>query len=667
MPIGEHPKGVAGGPLGFAVGLFDSSQLTLVKASTGATIWRAATGAGRTNGVAAWGDYLVTTNRDRNTVTLHAAADGALLATLAVGNLPWGVAADDGRAFVANYASNSVSIIDLAAQRVIKEAPVGQGPVAAVAAEGQVYVVHLNGQVFRLSRDGQVLAQSQANAPGALGVAWDRIRGRVYVGSREGQIAVLNADTLRTVAAIPLPGPAFALAFNPSTGRVFAVDATNNRLYVVEGVDLRVGQLALPFQDPKEGGQGIATWAGRVAVANYADGSLTIFRDDVCPDRLTPTPTAAATATSSPSFTPTASATPMATITRTPTPPATATVTRTPTAISSPQLGTVTLTATPTVTPTPTRTATPTLTRTPTATPTLTLTSTSTSTSTATPTGPVAPTPAVIRAKIEIVWPHGGVSVQEADQANITAYLLAATGNDSAPCTWEPTVRLWAALNAEPAREVKVGQRRMFTTAGRTFPVWDFNDVDVSAARVASNKLSFFVTVDGVETRRNIWTHATDARTIQPQQDVPTGTVIRRPLAVDGRIEIVWPHDNLPADKAQQANVTAYLFEAGTKQAIPQALGWTPDVRLHWSLNTAADQGAVSSRAGAAREVTAANGVRFLAWDFNDIDVRPANDPQNKLYFWVSVEGVTANPNVWAHGADARTIYPQADVPNSCR
>jgi hypothetical protein len=272
-----------------------------------------------------------------------------------------------------------------------------------------------------------------------------------------------------------------------------------------------------------------------------------------------------------------------------------------------------------------------------------------------------------VRAKIEIVWPHNNASVQEADKANITAYLLSVTGNDSVPCAWEPIVRLWAAQNAEPAQFSAIGEKRMTTVSGRTFPVWDFNDVDVSLARNPTNKLSFFVTVDGVETRHNIWRHAADARTIFPQQDVPTSTVIRRPLAVDGRIEIVWPHDNLPPDQATLANITAYLFEAGTKQAIPPALGWSPEVSLHWSLNTDADLGPASSKPGVPRTVTTESGLRFLAWDFNDVDVSAAQNPVNKLYFWVTVDDVTFYSNIWAHGSDARTIFPQQDLPNSCR
>ena len=100
------------------------------------------------------------------------------------------------------------------------------------------------------------------------------------------------------------------------------------------------------------------------------------------------------------------------------------------------------------------------------------------------------PYPVGHRAKIEIVWPHGGVPVREADLANITAYLITEpsssdTGLPEPPaCDWNPTVRLWAALNADPARRVAVGQKRMVTADGRTFPVWDFNDVDVAVAAI---------------------------------------------------------------------------------------------------------------------------------------------------------------------------------------
>jgi hypothetical protein len=283
------------------------------------------------------------------------------------------------------------------------------------------------------------------------------------------------------------------------------------------------------------------------------------------------------------------------------------------------------------------------------------------------------PTPSAIRAKIEIVWPHGGVPVREADLVNITAYLIAepssSTSGLPAPpaCDWNPTVRLWAALNADPARQVAVGQKRMVTADGRTFPVWDFNDVDVHAARDPANKLTFFVTVDGVRTLHNVWTHAADARTVFPQTDVPTGALRRLPVALESRIEIVWPHDNLPPDQATLANVTAYLFAPDTLQTIPPDVSWIPAARLHWSLNADTEKPPGTGIAGLPRTLTASNGVAFQAWDFNDVDVSAARETLNRLYFWVTVDDTTTLPNVWAHAVDARTVFPQPDMLSDCR
>ena len=285
-----------------------------------------------------------------------------------------------------------------------------------------------------------------------------------------------------------------------------------------------------------------------------------------------------------------------------------------------------------------------------------------------------AATPATIRAKIEVVWPHEGAPVKEANLANITAYLISETGNDPPACLWEPTVRLWAALNAGSAQPVAVGEKRILSAGGRTFPVWDFNNIDVSPARDPANKISFFVTVDGVNTRHNVWVHAADARTILPQPDVPIGAIDRRPSAVDALIEIVWPHEGLPIEEAAEANITAYLLSAGTQRALSPKVRWSPTVRLHQSLNADTEEVAAAGSGessepiiGTRRTITTENGVAFLAWDFNDIDVSAAQDPLNKIYFWLSVDDELTFPNVWAHGANPPTLFPQPDVLNSCR
>jgi hypothetical protein len=270
-----------------------------------------------------------------------------------------------------------------------------------------------------------------------------------------------------------------------------------------------------------------------------------------------------------------------------------------------------------------------------------------------------------IRSKIEIVWPHDNAPVREATLANITAYLIVGPGNEPPPCEWDPVVHLWAGQNGAPARVVAAGQKRMINQGGSTFPAWDFNDVDVSAAQDPTGKLAFFATVDDTSTYHNIWIHAADPRTIFPQADMPRGVTDRQPKAVDARIEIVWPHDSAPAQEAKLANVTVYLFEVGSMVALSPSVSWTPVVRLHRSLNVDPEKPGTAV-IGQPRTVTV-NGLTFEAWDFNDVDVSAAQDPLNRLYFWVSVDDVVTFSNVWAHGADARTFFPEPETLSSCR
>jgi len=264
------------------------------------------------------------------------------------------------------------------------------------------------------------------------------------------------------------------------------------------------------------------------------------------------------------------------------------------------------------------------------------------------------------------VWPHGDLPVEQATLANITAFVFLG-GSNPVPCQWDKNIWLWVALNNQPAHPLKIGQRRLMTVGGYTIPVWDFNDIDVHEAQDPDNKLYFFATVEGIPTYHNIWIHGREPRSIVPQQDIPTGLTRTIPTEVDARIEIVWPHGGLPVDQATRANITAFLFVHGTTVAIDPALGWQPTVKLHWALNNGSDGAAGGGmQVGTPRLVTQ-GGVTYQVWDFNDIDVSAARNPLNKLHFWVEVEGVKTYPNIWTHGADARTIFPQTDTPTrSC-
>jgi hypothetical protein len=125
-----------------------------------------------------------------------------------------------------------------------------------------------------------------------------------------------------------------------------------------------------------------------------------------------------------------------------------------------------------------------------------------------------------IRSKIEIVWPHDNAPVREATRANVTAYLIAGQGNEPPRCDWDPIVHLWAAQNGSPAHVVATGQKRLLSQGGSTFPAWDLNDVDVSAARDPLNRLYFWASVDDMPIYSNIWAHGADARTFFPEPEI---------------------------------------------------------------------------------------------------------------------------------------------------
>jgi hypothetical protein len=88
------------------------------------------------------------------------------------------------------------------------------------------------------------------------------------------------------------------------------------------------------------------------------------------------------------------------------------------------------------------------------------------------------------------------------------------------------------------------------------------------------------------------------------------------------------------------------------------ACGWRPAVELWRAVNTDP-----ATRVELA-EQRAVDGQPFPYWDANDVDVAPARADGAKVYFLVKVDGVDTATSVWAHGADARTYFPEQLVPS---
>jgi len=240
---------------------------------------------GNVNGIAALGNRVYTANRNSSTLSVNDAESGALLGTIPVGGLPWGVAAAGERVYVVNFSDNSLSLIDATDDSLLTTVTIGSLPAFVAATADGAYVTHLTGWLSLVSPAGQVLANWRPGPSDLWDLTLNRDGSRLYLGSRnEERVIVLSTADQQVVGSIPLPGQPYALAVNDATGHLFAVDAAEDAIYVVDlaADNALLGQVALSPQGADDGGQGLVVSQNRVYVAHWQDRSLTILQDGVC-------------------------------------------------------------------------------------------------------------------------------------------------------------------------------------------------------------------------------------------------------------------------------------------------------------------------------------------------------------------------------------------------
>lgn len=112
------------------------------------------------------------------------------------------------------------------------------------------------------------------------------------------------------------------------------------------------------------------------------------------------------------------------------------------------------------------------------------------------------------------------------------------------------------------------------------------------------------------------------------------------PTAVDAPIQVVWPRDGATA------NITGVLLNPGTSLPVP--CRWTPNVRLYASV----DGGPTLNLGIGARRMVNQDGLSYLVWDFNAVDISPAALGKS-IDFWLDVNGVTTYATRWTYSAAA--------------
>ncbi len=309
ISVSGKPKGIAIDPRTQRayVALFDTSSVAVIDMKTDQVIgtWTTQSN-GHANAVAVDSGRLFVSLRDTNSVAILDANNGALVATKAVGGLPYGIAASNGRVWVANFASGNVSWLDAATMNVMGTMTTGSNPAHIALLNDRAYVSLWDGGVGIVGASGNLLGRITTTGKQTFGIATHPATNRLYTANRSvSVINVIDAGTNAIVQSVREVFVPYAIAVNPASNHLFVIMPASSQVRVRDATTLNVlGDLPIGAQG-SDGGDGIAVFGNRVYISNNAARSITVLDDTCTPPIVTPTPTATATAT--PTITPTPS------------------------------------------------------------------------------------------------------------------------------------------------------------------------------------------------------------------------------------------------------------------------------------------------------------------------------------------------------------------------
>lgn len=171
------------------------------------------------------------TNEFGNSVSVIDTATNRVIATVAMGNTPRGVAVHPAgtRVYVTNFSSNTLSVLDTVSNTVITTVRVGGLPngVAAHPAGTQVYVANnLDGTVSVIDTASNIVVATVRVGNRPDGVAAHPQGTRVYVANKpDNTVSVIDTATNTVTATVKVGGSPEGVAVNPEGTRVYV---TNN-------------------------------------------------------------------------------------------------------------------------------------------------------------------------------------------------------------------------------------------------------------------------------------------------------------------------------------------------------------------------------------------------------------------------------------------------------
>jgi YVTN family beta-propeller protein len=166
-------------------------------------------------------------NGQTSTVTIFDLKTLAAISQAPAGKKPDAIVYDSSthRVFAMNGGSNSSTVIDATSGKVLGTIALGGGPeFAAADGSGNVFVnLEDQSEVLRMDARNLTVKNRWPLAPceRPSSMAIDRVNHRLFIGCRSKVMAVVNSDTGTVIVTLPIGDHVDASAFDPATGLIF--------------------------------------------------------------------------------------------------------------------------------------------------------------------------------------------------------------------------------------------------------------------------------------------------------------------------------------------------------------------------------------------------------------------------------------------------------------
>ena len=237
------------------------------------------------------GSRVYVTDTVSNAAVAIDTASNKVIAEVAVGNNPIGVAIspDGGRAYVANAFSNSVSVIDTASNTVVATIMVGSGPYGlAFTPDGnRAYVANSQsdpfapGTVSLIDTASNTVTDTIIVGANPIGVAVTPDGRRAYVtNAGDFTVSVIDTASNTVTATVAVGSIPFWLAITPNGTRAYVANGADGTISVIDTKNNTViatiagGPFSVPF------GVAITPDGRRVYVTNSGGDTVSVISTD---------------------------------------------------------------------------------------------------------------------------------------------------------------------------------------------------------------------------------------------------------------------------------------------------------------------------------------------------------------------------------------------------